>query len=527
VKSLKPIWVSVINHGVFTLLGAEGAVLIVLSTSHFGAGLDPDSVTYIGTARNLANGLGAVSYGGNPLVLQPPFYPFLLAIIARLFGVDPLSSTRVVNALIFGLTIYFSGWLISNLLGQSRIYSLVGAACILASPALFGVSVMAYSEPLFDLLAVLSLLCLTVWLRDKNGIWFGLLILSAALACMTRYVGITLILAGGVTLLLLEHESLKVRIVHAIVFGLLSLLPVAIWLIRNYDVTGAFLGPRAPAAYGLIQILKVTLNTLAAWYLPGVILASRTILFLFALGIGFLAGFRLRGDSATVRALRPEIAKAAPLLLFAVTYLAFMVISSVTTEVSPLKDRLLSPIYVPVTLLVLMLADQLLAPIGQKLSPRFPGTFAVVLVAVWLLYPLRAIRADLQTGVDQGWGYSGQVWRESPLVRYLQHEPLPASQALYSNGPDVLYILLNLQAKLSPVKTTDTSGEIPASSPIAKDLSQVSEIWPGSSSSYLIWFDKITNRHYLYSLNDLQRVANLQQIDRFDDGAIYLVSRKP
>jgi len=527
VKSLKPIWLAVINHVVFGLLGAAGAVLVLLSTRSYGAGLDPDSVAYIGTARNIAHGLGAVSYGGNPLVLQPPFYPFVLAMVDRLLGVDPLTSTRVVNALILGLTIYVSGWLLSTLLGRARVYGLLGAACILASPALFGVSVMAYSEPLFIFLTVLSLLGLTLWLQNKSGVCFAVLILSAALACMTRYVGITLILAEGVTVLLLENEKLKLRIVHAIVFGFISILPVALWLVRNHDVSGAFLGPRAPAAYGLIQILKVTFETLTAWYLPSAILGSRAVLFLLALAIGFLAGFRFRGGWATVRALRPEIAKAAPVLLFVVSYLAFMVISSVTTEVSPLKDRLLSPIYVPLTLLVLILADQLLAPIGQGLTPRFPGTLAVLLVGIWLLYPLRTIRADVRTGLDQGWGYSGRLWRESPTVQYLQHHPLPASQAIYSNGPDVLYILVHLQSKLSPLKTIDTSGEIPASSPVAQDLSQVSDLWPGPSASYLIWFDKITDRHYLYALNDLQRVASFQQVDRFDDGAIYLVSRKP
>jgi len=516
----------IVNHAGSGLLGLAGALLVLLSTSHYGAGLDPDGVAYIGTARNIAQGLGALSYGGNPMVLQPPFYPFVLALLDRLLGVDPLASTAVVTAFVFGFTIYVSGWLFSSLLGRPRVYALVGAAWVLASPALFGVAVWAYSEPLFDLLAVLSLLGLTRWLQRRRGIWFALLIVSAALACLTRYAGVTLILAEGVAILLLEKEKVTVKIAHTVLYGLGAGVPVALWMVRNRLVSGTLLGPRAPAAYGLIQVLQVAFKTLSAWYLPGTILGSRSLLFLFALAIGFLAGLGLRDGRAALRAFRPQAERAAPLLLFVVTYLAFMVISSVATDVSPLRDRLLSPIYVPLTLLLLLLVDRLLAPLGEGLTRRFPGTLAVLIVGLWLIYPLHTIRSDVQTGLDQGWGYSDRLWKGSPTVRYLLQAPPPASQEIYSNGPDVLYILDHLQSKLSPLRTMDTSGQIPVASPVAENLSRVSAIWPGSNGGYLVWFDNIS-RDYLYSLSDLQRAANLQPIERFGDGAIYLVSRKP
>jgi len=526
VKSLKSTRLSVRNKVFLSLLGITGTVLVLLSTSHYGAGLSTDSVGYIATARNIAHGLGATSFDGNPLVLQAPFYPFLLASIDRILGVDPLSSAPVVNALIFGLIVYVSGSLISSHLTQGYVYALLGAVSVLVSPALFGVSVMAWSEPLFVFFAVLFLLCLESWLQNKDRTCFVILTLSAALACMTRYAGVTLILTGGLAILLLDRERLKVRIVHAFVFASISILPIGIWVMRNYAVSGTFLGPRAQSTSGLSQILKFAFDTLSSWYLPGAILKHPSILFLVGAGIGFLAGFHSRGTWAKMRTLLPEITKVAPVLLFLITYLAFMVVSSATTAVSPLEGRLLSPIYVPMTLLLLMLADKLLKPFGQRFFPRFASILVVVAVSIWLLYPLSSIRADVITGLNQGWGYSGRLWKESSIVQYLQHEPLQTSHIIYSNAPDVLYILVNLSAKTSPAKTAyNSSGVTPLSGPRVNDLSRIGDSWPESNDSYLIWFDKI-EREYLFTLSDLQSVADFRQINRFDDGGTYLVSRR-
>jgi 4-amino-4-deoxy-L-arabinose transferase-like glycosyltransferase len=441
--------------------------------------------------------------------------------------VDPLASARLINALLFGLTIYVSGCLIWSQLTQAPVYAWLGTAAVLASPALFGISVMAYTEPLFVFLTVLFLLGLEFWIRNQKRLWSAVLVLAAALACMTRYAGITLVLTGGLTILLLDRERWKRRIVHAVVFGLLSILPVSLWMVRNLTVSGTLFGTRSPAAYGLIQILRVAFSTFTSWYVPQAILASRALLFILALAIGFLAGFRLGGERPGMRALRAGLGRVAPLLLFSLIYLAFMVLSSLLADVAPLDDRLLSPVYVPVTLLMLLLARELLLPLGQGFSQRFPNVLAVVLVGLWLLLPLRGLRSSLLTGLKEGWGYSGRVWRDSPIVQYLGREPLLASGTVYSNGPDVLYFFFDRRARMAPASTSYANGEIPLSSPIASNLPLLSTIWPGSGTSYLVWFDRISDRHYLFPVRDLQQVADLQLVRRFQDGAIYRVSPKP
>jgi hypothetical protein len=82
----------------------------------------------------MAAGIGVVSYGGTPLVSQPPLYPALLAIIDLAFGIDPLTSASVVNAVLFGLIVYLTGVLLSRHLTSSVAFLLVGVATVLFSP---------------------------------------------------------------------------------------------------------------------------------------------------------------------------------------------------------------------------------------------------------------------------------------------------------------------------------------------------------------------------------------------------------
>jgi hypothetical protein len=71
------------------LLGLAGASALLIAMSRNGAGISPDSVIYISTARNIANGRGFVTYVDAPLVLQPPSYPAILGFIVTTYPFYP------------------------------------------------------------------------------------------------------------------------------------------------------------------------------------------------------------------------------------------------------------------------------------------------------------------------------------------------------------------------------------------------------------------------------------------------------
>ncbi|MFN2118957.1 MAG: hypothetical protein ACK2T0_01020, partial [Anaerolineales bacterium] len=76
---------SVKRYRLFLLgLSAVSLVLIVLSTSKYGAGVSSDAARNLSTADNLVAGRGFVDMTGAPFVLWPPLYPLLLAGISLL-----------------------------------------------------------------------------------------------------------------------------------------------------------------------------------------------------------------------------------------------------------------------------------------------------------------------------------------------------------------------------------------------------------------------------------------------------------
>lgn len=87
------------------ILGLLGAGVILFLTNLHGVGLTPDSVSYISTARSLAEGNGFTLYNGLYYIAQPPLYPILLFVIKITKFIDPLISAGYVNAALFGFTV--------------------------------------------------------------------------------------------------------------------------------------------------------------------------------------------------------------------------------------------------------------------------------------------------------------------------------------------------------------------------------------------------------------------------------------
>ena len=100
------------------VLGLGGFGLVWLSTSTYGPGLSSDSIHYIYAAHSVMAGDGFLAFGGSPYVGWPPLFPSALAGLGKL-GLDPLDGVRVLNAGVYGLTIYSAGHLLRTHLKSS------------------------------------------------------------------------------------------------------------------------------------------------------------------------------------------------------------------------------------------------------------------------------------------------------------------------------------------------------------------------------------------------------------------------
>jgi hypothetical protein len=487
----------------------------MFSTKNYGIGISPDSVGYISTARNLVSGNGFVIYDNNLLIAQPPFYPLLLAVVDYIFKLNTISSARILNAIIFGFIVFLSGLLFLKYLKSYKLLSIIGTLSVLVSIPLINISLMAWSESLFIFFTILYIISCEYYLEKPNILSVLLLSLIVAFACLTRYIGIVLIFTGIITILIFSRNTLLIKLKLLIIFISISALPISIWLTRNYILSGTFFGTRGPSNYSLFQNLNFTLNTFLSWYFPRLISENSLILLLLALGIGIVVIISINGNLSKVKNNLLEIG---PILIFIIVYLGFLLISSTTTEYDEIGNRLMSPVFVPATILFLFFVTKVLNSLEkQKLLKRQAVIFTIVVMFIWLLYPANATISLLANSLNQGLGYNSKSWRNSKTIEYLKKNFNPDSGfEIYSNGPDAIYLLANLNAKMLPKKARSNSSNLNDGF-----FSQGNYI-SNAKGAYLVFFN-IIDRNYLLTIDELLRVVKVNRTIKLEDGNIYFV----
>lgn len=225
-----------------TLLSAGG------SDGRLGA--SPDSSTYISMAHSFVEGQGFRSYYTDwntpidapppPVIHYPPGYSLLLA------GLDWLAfdlrgqAVLVVNGTLLTITLYLTGRITHWLTGSIGWSGL--AIWLVAVSYTSSVHLRILSEPPFIALLLGGVFCL---LRYQQAGSQSMLVLAGGLLglmCLTRYAGIAI--AGAAAGLIFIHpgRTTRTRLTDTIMFGLLTGLPLALWLLRNLLVSDQVVG---------------------------------------------------------------------------------------------------------------------------------------------------------------------------------------------------------------------------------------------------------------------------------------------
>jgi hypothetical protein len=502
------------------MLSLVGVLLVVICTSRYGAGVTPDSVAYISTARNLLAGEGYAIHDGRPFVNWPPLFPTLLSLIG-LGGFDPLDSVRYVNAIAFGLTILVTGlWLLNNV--RSPPLVLLGSVTILLSRPLIYVSAFAWTEPLFVLFVLLSIFVMQQFLQSGKPLSLLLSAIFAALASLTRYIGGTVILTGLVALLLFNRNiSTMTRFFRATLFAFISTLPITAWVIRNYAVASTLAGERGPSPYTLMQELYFTLNTVSKWFLPPIIPAILRVLLIVLLFVSGIAIFpvlsRWDQDSwSSTNSLRIM-----SLVYFILLYTSGLIASATRIAFDPINHRLLAPIYVPFMLLVLFTIDNIAQSFSRMHFLKQALTvFLPIGFGLWLVYPFLYSGDLVINSIRNGaGGYSSKAWMNSELISYLKQHPLRGS--VYSNAPHAIYILTGMSARPSPSKHSRDNSFI---SPV-DDFQQLKKSVASGNDTYVVWFENEPLLSF-YNIQELRSVFDLESVVKTSDGAIYLIQHE-
>jgi hypothetical protein len=521
------------NHlFVLAVIAGIGVIFIFVCTKKYGAGFSADSVEYMAAAHNLLAGRGFLMSDGEISGSWPPLYPTLLAIL-KLCGVDYLVSTRWIAATAFGLTAFLAGlWVLKH--SQRLFLAALSSVAILCSKPLAWVFCSAWSEPIFLVLLMLYFLILPSVIKKptiKRVVALGVV---TAVACLTRYIGGVLFIIVVVLLMINREHQFWKRLTSAGVFGIVSVLPLGLWLLRNWLLTDALTGPRFPSERTLLTNIDLAGKLIASWYLPSQIVnaAPGFVFFcLFSALITMIVAYDVRRCRKNNQYWlhSPEVILASFLVVYTGAILAMLT----RIYLLQLNDRYLTPLYLAAVLLFLVSFRNIFA-LDIKLIQTKKETYGKVIrtgilggiaVGIWFASGANHVLARAERMVKYGVGGRNSVrWHESETVGWLRSHPL--SGDVFSNKTFAVFFFTRHTCKKIPIHPTGKWASHPEFRRWSRHrLAEFKKAVKSKEPAYLVWF-AAKPRPYAYSLEQLQDLCRMTVVKELEDGVIIALNPK-
>lgn len=428
-------------------------LIAILYATHWGPWIKSDSTGYIAVARNLlsGHGLGLIRASGEFVYTAhvPPAYMLLLAMWGWA-NVDPVMGARVTNAILFAVSLWGLGTYLYY--STRRILLSTSVSLVLLTSALM---IYLYSgvmsEGLFLTLVVGSLLFLLHFLHTGKFSHLCTASILCGLSIVTRYIGISLLLAGPLVILLLSKKKWTRRIREAFIFVVLGIAPIILWMIWletikssarivDYDISGLWdrLEPLRGAFVDFFWEFIPTTNLITN------ISYRVKIVGLLALVASFIATLMVMSlkkprQKKVLQNLDPGYLVSLTFSVFAACYLFALTLSFLFTQPTPdLSGRILSPVYVAVWVSVFSSLFTYADLHGKTRAIRYSPLLLTGLVIISYL-PMSY--AKLESLHDNGEGYTNKRWQTSETVQAIME--IPPSAAIITNDSDAILLLLN------------------------------------------------------------------------------------
>ncbi len=417
------------------VIAVAGAAMVVGLTDK-GVRLTPDSFEYLGIADSLAHGRGyAEAFGipGSPAETQfPPLYPTVLS-ASHLVGAAPETWVVWTNAALFGLLIAIVAAAVYDL-SRSAVAAVFAAVISCTSAPLLHIYKQAWSEPTFYVFEAWALWMLARYATTRRRSDILQAAVATALAMLTRYAGLSLLLTGLGVIAVFGARGLRARIRHAALFTLVAGVPLGVWFIRNTVLVGHSATGRAVAYYSLGHRFKATPSTLESWIAP-IHVPSIGLWWLIALvGAVLLALYR---PPMLLAAIRGRAGRGvAVMLAFMAAYVVVLIAS--VSAVAPgvqFADRILSPALVAGIIAIALVGSVLYQATPRRRLASAAWILCAVLVAWSSVHNGRAEQRKLarQTSTLR------TLWPSSDLIARIR--ALPQGTPIYSNLSGPLYFV--------------------------------------------------------------------------------------
>ncbi|MFZ5904355.1 MAG: phospholipid carrier-dependent glycosyltransferase [Chloroflexota bacterium] len=439
-----------------TLLLAVIGTFLILTATPEGLGLSDDAIAYIAGARSLMAGEGyreAWLESNQPVTHFPPGFSGTLALLGLVSGLDPLRGARFLNAILFGMNAALLG-LLGWRMTKSSVAGIALAALFIANDSLLRVHAVAMSEPLFLFFSLLAFLCFDLRFENSRGgnVWLIGAGVASGLAYLTRYSGLALA-ATFLAALFVIHDTWRKRLTGAALY-LAGFIPWAVgWAVRNSLLGGTATNRSLTWHPPTMENIQLGVRTFAEflvpileWKRPLIKMPAFFPTVLAVLGLGLLIWLAwsafafVRGSAAKESGETLSFTNA----LYIFGYLAAVLSSiSLFDASTPLKVRILAPVYLPL-LLLLTGAGMWLWNRRQRLWRGAALVLAAFLLSVSAVSQARAV-AELSRG---GTGYASFQWYDSEVMAAIRQ--LPADVDIYTNEPGAVYLYSGRGAHVLP-----------------------------------------------------------------------------
>ncbi|MFH1184146.1 MAG: hypothetical protein V1755_03795 [Chloroflexota bacterium] len=517
------------NMVVLMALHLLWGLVLWFSISKYGLGVSTDGVHQLFGGFNLASGNGLTSYDGQTLILWPPLYPVLLALVRWITGREMLGAAAVVQAVAFiglalALAILFLRIFDGNL-------GLAIAGTVLAQAG--SVVVIAFGmvgADYFHLFLVVLLLVLTGhYVQSGSGRAFVALAWVGILATMQRYLGVAAVATAALTIVALAQEGFGRRLWNGLVLCSTA-LPMAVWL----AITSQSYTRRGPIS--LAENFSWFSRSILEWFL-GPISAKQGLeqsiallwLVLFALVAITLVDAVRRAGALPLRQVEGKTRRTDslpylfPLLLYGACYTLALFGSASMAYFNKLGGRFLLPLYVPVMALPILAAGGIMRRVKgvgsavvrtAVIAGCYIALAGLAVIVLRTTYPL-IIMSHAEGAVGGENAFNTREWRENPAIQFWLDRKPEGNYVLFSNEPDGVAFHTQYPTRPAPRRTAGPYGtqEMPIS-----DFR--SELFGSANDVYLVWLEP--NPHdYYYGVDELKAIASVETLFRSKRGSVY------
>ncbi|MFQ5944175.1 MAG: hypothetical protein ACE5JF_11530, partial [Anaerolineales bacterium] len=433
-----------------SLIIAAMAVLTALYITQTGAGASGDSVHYLMGAENILEGNGYSRTTGDgttrPITHFPPLFSVMIAAVG-MFGLEVSSAARWLNAVLFGANLWLTSYLVFR--GNRKVFPalLTPVALAIAAP-LVGLHAWIMSEPVYIFFSLVALAGLHHYLEAGDLRSLLVAAVAVALATLTRYVGISLLLTGGLAILIFGDAESRQRLSHAVLFGLISSALIGLWFVRNIAISGVAANREISFHPIRRELVDRYIAVAVEWVFARAIIPWRFRV-LAAAAIGLAAPVVLMIRDVRTKGSQRLIGKLEWLLiLYLPSYVLALAVNSFWLDASAKPgdvERYLAPVSVAMIMLTIVSYWKWWA----ASAPRSPFRVAIPIVGLFLigLHVLETTPLFARDGLDRG--YVTLAENNPELASALSE--LRADRVLISNNPELVYVISGRPAFAMPI----------------------------------------------------------------------------